>query len=76
MNPELEAKGSDFRGFPEGPAPVGGWSPARWHRCGRHLRFVTARRNSAQQAQLAGFDLQGEILRVDAALGEAAGDEP
>jgi hypothetical protein len=28
MNPELEAKGSDFRGVPEGPAPVGSRSPA------------------------------------------------
>ena len=29
-----------------------------------------------QQSDLAGLDLQREIFRVDAALGEAAGDEP
>src|SRR5262249_58286491 len=29
-----------------------------------------------QQADLAGLDLQREVFRVDAALGEAAGDEP
>src|SRR5262249_15960614 len=28
------------------------------------------------QADLAGLDLQAEVFRVDAALGEAAGDEP
>src|ERR1700754_3657462 len=33
-------------------------------------------RISAQQAELAGLDLQREIRRIDAALREAAGDEP
>src|SRR2546423_1116589 len=31
---------------------------------------------SAEQAGLARLDLQGEIFRIDAALGEAARDEP
>src|SRR3954454_22699937 len=37
---------------------------------------VRNRAASGQQAGLAGLDLQAEILGVDAALGETAGDEP
>jgi hypothetical protein len=43
-----------------------------WRSHARSARSTTSR----QQAHLAGLDLQREIFRVDAALGEAAGDEP
>src|SRR6187431_887795 len=38
---------------------------------------VSSRRHHRrQQSQFARLDLKAEILRIDAALGEAAGDEP
>ena len=40
------------------------------------MRIAREYARSGQQAHLAGLDLQREIFRVDAALGEAAGDEP
>src|SRR5215831_5735178 len=57
------------------PCVVG---PSAGHGRNRHVLTIGGRAGTGlrQQADLAGLDLQREIPGVDAALGEAAGDEP
>src|SRR5581483_8454071 len=49
---------------------------ARCVPCGRTGWASRCRASRVEKAFFNGLDLQGEVFRVDAALGEAAGDEP